>query len=326
MKRTRRSILKNLAAFPLLAVRGHGQAQTKMFPSKPLTIIVDFPAGGPADTMGRAVAQELSQRLAQPAVVLNKPGGASQIAAASLLQLPADGHAMMLGNDTALATNEFLYKKLAYVPNRDFAAVAPMFEMPMVLWVPTDSPFQSLEDLLKAGRSRTLNYGSVGTGSTVHLLGEELKFLSKAKLNHVPYRGSGAGMLDLLASRLDFMFDGVGAGLQYFREGKLRGLVAATPARISQLPEVPTSSELNFPSLALSAWFGIVVSAGTPQSVIDLLSAEVRRATSLPQVADRFLSNGFLRMDMSPREFGGFIAAHREKISRFIRRSNISLD
>lgn len=322
----RRDALLGSLALGLGAVGNVAMAQGTAFPSKPITLIVDFAPGGPADQMARAMSEVLAQRLGQPVIVDNRPGGVSQIAVNVIKQQPADGHTLLLGNSGSMATNEFISRKLSYEAMRDLTPVAPMLVMPIVLWVPASSPFKSWADLIAAAKSRTLTYGSPSAGSAPHILGEMLAANLGATMTHVPYRGSGPGMIDLIAGRIDFMFDGLGAGLPYLRDGKLRGLVSATPQRLALLPDIPTARELGQPTLAISAWFGIVARAGTPAPIVERLNQEVRYAMGQSSVNERFLALGFQQMTMTPQEFNTFVLKERELISAAVRVANISID
>ncbi|WP_038210964.1 Bug family tripartite tricarboxylate transporter substrate binding protein [Xenophilus azovorans] len=296
------------------------------YPTKPIRLIVMYPPGGPSDTMARSVAEILAGRLRQPVLVENKPGGGGQIAAAAMLQAPADGHALMLGDSAAFAANRFLYKGFAFDTQRDMAPVAPLMAMPMVLWVQHGSSVNSIRDLMALAKTRTVSFASQGPGSAGHLLGEMLKGASGADLNHVLYRGSAPAMVDLLGGQVDCLFDGIGAGLPYLRDQKLKAIATATSSRLALVPEVPTTAEAGFPAVKINIWFGLVTNAGTPAAVVTKLNEEVRLALATPQVANRFKPLGFDFMAMDQAAFDQLIRQETELLGNVVRSRGITAD
>ena len=322
---SRRFWIESLAA--LLAagsLAGHAVAQGN--PTKPITIFVAYPVGGPADRIARSIGEIMAPRLRQPVLIESKPGAGGQIAAASVLSAPADGHALLLADTSTLGINSAVYPKFSYKPLQDFEAVAPLMEMPMVLYVPAASPYNTLAELIAASRTKSLNYASQGPGSIGHVLGETLNAETDAKSNHVPYKGGAQSMLAVLSGQVDFLFGGFGEGLQHVKAGKLKMLAVAGPKRLVQAPDLPTTVESGLGKVDLSLWFGIVVRTGTAAPIVKRLHAEIEHAIGLPQVANGFTELGFRIMTMPVGTFAAFIKAESEKSAALVKARNISLD
>lgn len=320
----RRTILAGLAAMALVhAVPGaHGQD----FPQRPLTILVTYPAGGPADLMARAMAEVMSERLGRPVLVDNRPGGGGQVAASALLRAPADGHTMMIGDTSTLGINKAIYPNFSFDPVTDITPVAPLMLMPMALYVPKASPFNSVAELIAGAKTRPLHYASQGSGSLGHLLGEMIRAETGGQFNHVPYKGSAPAMNDLLGAQVDMLFDGIGPGLPYVASGRLKALAVGGSKRLPQLPDVPTTAEVGLPSLNLALWLGVVVRAGTPASIVARLHGEIAHAMAQPRVTRRFSDLGFQFMAMSPEEFGQFVKREAVASEAIVRTRRIVLD
>ncbi|WP_454907950.1 Bug family tripartite tricarboxylate transporter substrate binding protein [Variovorax gossypii] len=301
-------------------------AHAQDFPTKALSILVTYPPGGPADLMARALSEVMSERLGKPVIVDNRPGGGGQVAAAALLRAPADGHTLMIGDTSTLGINKFIYPNFGYDPVADMTAVSPLMLMPMVLYVPKASPFNSVADLVAASKQRPLNYASQGSGSLGHLLGEMIKSDSGGQFNHIPYKGSAPAMTDLLGGQVDLLFDGVGPGLPYLSTQKLKALAVAGPRRLPELPDVPTMAEAGLPAVGLSLWLGVVARAGTPAPLVQRLHDEIAYAMTQPRAVKRFSDLGFQFMKMSPAEFGQFIRSESLKSAGIVKARQIVLE
>lgn len=303
-----------------------GTSAAQAYPARPLTFLVPYPPGGPGDLMARSVGEVLAERLGQPVLVDNRPGAGGQIAGAALLKGAPDGYTLMLGDTSTLGINKVIYRNFAWDPVREVRGIAPMLVMPMVLLVPRSSPFGSLAELVSAAKGRGLNYASQGSGSTGHLLAEMLRESAVGKFNHIPYKGSAPAMTDLLGGQVDMLFDGVGPALQYLKADKLKVLAVASPRRLAQLPEVPTTAELGYPGVALSIWFGAIARKATPDAIVKRLNAEVAYAMTQPKVVKRFGDLGFQFMAMSADQFSQFIKAEADKWGGFVRARHITGD
>ena len=300
------------------------QAQT--FPTKPLSIAVAYPPGGPADTLARSIGEAMQERLGQPVLVINRPGAGGQIAASAVLNAPADGYSMLIGDTSTLGINSVVYPKFSFDPLSDFQAVAPLVVLPMVLYVPSSSPYRTLAELVAASRNKSLNYASQGAGSIGHVLGEMFAAETGIQPNHVPYKGGAPAVLAVMAGEVDFLFGGIVEGLQHLKTGKLKALAVAGPKRLPQIPDVPTTAEAGFANVDLSLWLGVVVRAETPAPIVQRLHDEIAHALTLPKVTSRFTDQGFQLMHMSSDEFGAFIRREHERSAALVRARKIVLE
>src|SRR2546421_791117 len=303
----------------------HAGAQS--FPSKPIRLLVPFPPGGPTDQVSRLVGQKIAESTGQPVLVDNRPGGGSQIAASALLQAPADGYTLFIGDIGALAVNPTLYEKLSYDPQRDFVAVSRVMSSPMVLLVPVKSSANSVAQLLDLAKSQgRLSYASQGIGTGGHLLAEMFKSATSAPLVHVPYKGSAPAMQDLIAGQVDLLFDLMGAGLPQARGAKAKLLAVGTRERSPRAPEVPTMAEAGYPDVVMTVWFGIVAKSGTLDSLVRTLNGHIVSALNSPEVSKRLYDQGFDPSPSTPEEFGAQMRSEREKWGAVVKSSGARVD
>jgi tripartite-type tricarboxylate transporter receptor subunit TctC len=319
---TWRALLTGLAAL-LVAF----QVAAQSFPQRPLRLLVPFPPGGPTDQVSRLLSQKMSETLGQPVVVDNRPGGGAQIAAAALLQSPADGHTLFIGDIGALAINSSLYQNLAYDPQRDFRAVSMVMSSPMVLLVPVKSSAASVADLLNnAKRAGRLSYASQGIGTGGHLLAEMFKTASGATLIHVPYKGGAPAMQDLIAGQVDLLFDAMGAAVPQARGGKAKILAVAATQRSPRAPEVPTMVEAGYPDVLMTVWFGIVTQAGTPDALVRRLNSEIVTALNSADVSKRLSDQGFDPSPSTPEDFAARMRDETIKWAAIVKASGARVD
>jgi tripartite-type tricarboxylate transporter receptor subunit TctC len=290
---------------------------------QPVTIYVAYPAGGPADVIARTVGAILSERLGQPVIVENKPGAGGQIAAAAALRGKGSSYDLLLGDVSTLGVNKYLYKDFNHDPLQDFEAVAPLLQMPMVLWTHQSSPYGTLIELVSASHKKTINFASQGMGTIGHLLAEMFRTATGGSFNHIPYKGSAPAIAALLGNEVDILFDGLGPGLPYLPSGRLRALAAAGPQRITQLPGAPTTAEAGFPSVALATWFGMVIRAGTQPAAVQRLAEEIQFAMKQPQVIKRFAEFGFQTLNMTTTEFSRFLRTESNRWGPLLKELNI---
>jgi tripartite-type tricarboxylate transporter receptor subunit TctC len=321
---SRRSFVRASAAALGAAAFSPLRAQT--FPNKSMTILVPFPAGGPADQMARVIGEILADKLGQAVLVDNRPGGAGQIAGGALIRQPADGHTLLLAELSVLSVNALLYKKFAYDPLAEFQPVAGLRSMPMMVLVPRSSPANTLADLIALARTRPVNYASPGVGTVAHLAGEQIRTEAKVTMTHIPYKGSGPAMADLLGGQVDALVDGLGPALPQVREGKIKALAIATPKRSAMLPNVPTTAEAGYPGVLMSALFGIATRTGTPAPVVQKLYDEIALAYRQPKFAKRFDDLGFEQELMTPEQFRTYIKTETERQGAVIKANNISAE
>lgn len=305
-------------------------AQTPSWPTagKPITIVSAYPAGGSSDVLARALGEKLSEKFKLPVVVENRAGAGGQIAASFIRQQPADGHTIWLGDLGPFVTNQHVYTKLNYDIKRDFMPVAKLVNVPVFLVVPPNSPFKTLDDLVRESRKRAdgLNYGSQGTGLGGHIYGELFKREVQGQFNHVPYRGSPPALLDLMGGRIDLLHDNVLTSGPFVREGKARALAVRAHQRMALFPDVPTMAELGLGKINHILWFGVVVKAGTPAAVVQMISDEMIAALKHPAVSKKFSDLGLEIAPQGPDDFRKFLGEEYERWGRIIRDTRISLD
>lgn len=322
----RRTCLTVLAAVSALSATGQALAQA--FPSKPVKIVVPYPAGGPTDTLARALGQKLAEAWGKSVVVDNKPGGGGQIGAQVLKQAEADGHTLFLGATEMFAINQSLYKNFAYDPLVDLKMVAPLMSIPMLLVVPKDSPANSVDELVALSRQKPqgLSFASQGIGSIGHMLG--LQFMQKtgAKLTHVPYKGSAPALQEMVAGQPDMMFDVPASAGPFVAGGKLKALAIAAPARGASLPQVRTLAESGHPGLDASVWMALAAKAGTPDAVVRQIQEQVAKALQSPDVIKRFTDTGWSPIAMNPAQFDGFVRGEVARWSALIKSSGATAE
>ena len=307
-------------AFSALA---HGQA----FPSKPITWVLPFPPGGVTDPVARMVGAKVGEALGQNIIIDNRPGAGSIIAAEAVKRAPADGYTLFFGHAGSQAVNPFLYAKLPYDPQKDFVAVTNLISTTHVLVVPASSPAKTIDELVALAKKQGLNYGSQGIGAGGHLLGEVFKLRIGASLNHVPYKGSGPLVQDLLAGRVDLAFDSPITSAPHAREGRLRALAVASPTPNRNLPGVPTVAQVGYAGLELDFWFGLFAPAGTPPAVVQRLHKEFVAAINHPDVSKKILDTGLdITTSSSPEEFAALVARDTERLGKMVKDSGARVD
>jgi tripartite-type tricarboxylate transporter receptor subunit TctC len=299
------------------------------WPTRPIRIVVPFPAGGSADLQSRLIADELGKALGQAVVVDNRPGAGGNIGAAEAARAQPDGHTLFMATTGTHASNVSLYRKLPYDPVKDFVPVTLVTMNPQVIVAGSkyrDSTLGALIAKLKAAGS-SLNYGSSGIGSSTHIAGELFNRETGAALVHVPYRGQGPALNDLLGGRLDVMFPLVADVLSFLRSGNLHAFAVMNESRSTALPKVATTAELGLPRLTLGPiWTGLYTNAGTPRPVVDRLNRELRRIISAPQIGARFESIGIEVRASSPEELSEFAKKETAAWAEIIRALKIQLD
>jgi tripartite-type tricarboxylate transporter receptor subunit TctC len=301
------------------------------FPSKPITFNVPFPPGGSADVIARLVGQKLSESLKQSVIIENRGGGAGIVAMQAAAKSPPDGHTVVLGHIGTLAINPAMYDKLGYDPVGDFEPVSLLVSVPNVMVVHPAIPATTVQDLVALGRSKpgAINYGSAGNGSAAQLSMEYLKQLSsldKDSIPHVPYRGTGPMLTDLLGGQIQMTFTGTIAVLAHIKAGKLRPLAVGGAKRLELLPDVPTVAEAGYPGFETAQWYGVLVPKGTPPAIIERLSRELAAAVAHPEVASRFRAEASEPVGSTPAAFKAFIAVEAARWSGVVKAAGIKPD
>src|SRR5580765_4313756 len=269
--------MKILVACLLIAVAPAALAQGD-YPSRPIRLVVTVPPGGAADFIARLVGAKLAESLAQPVLVDNRAGAGGTIAADSVAKAPADGYTLLQNSITTHGVGPHLYARLPYDPVKDFAPVTGLALLPLIMAINAELPLRNVDDLVRFSKSNALNFASSGNGGAPHMAAELFKSETGASITHVPYKGSGPAVADLVGGRVQIMFDAAPSLIQHVRSGKLRVLAAASRERNRLLPEVPTFAELGYPQVAVSLWYGLLAPAGTPAPVIGKLNAAVAEA------------------------------------------------
>ncbi len=303
-----------------------GLASAQDWPSKPVRILVGSAPGGGTDAMARAVADRLGPLLKQPVVVENRPG-VSNTLAADVTAKATDGHTMVMGVSTAHAIAPHLLK-LGYDSNRDLVPVAFVGAVPNVLVATNGLPVDSVQSLIKLAKSQPgkLNYATSGAGSTQHIAAELFKDTTGVFITHIPYRGSGPALVDLIGGQVQLSFDTMPSVLGHIRNGKVKALAVAAARRNPQLPNVPTMAEAGVKGVEMSAWYGIYMPSSTPKEVQDRVLAEVNKVLAMPETKARLDAIGAEITPMTQARFVEFHNAEYQRFGELIRRKNIKLD
>jgi tripartite-type tricarboxylate transporter receptor subunit TctC len=322
MNRSRRRFLGLAAAgmalpgMPLVA-----RAQT--YPSRPVRIVVGFAAGGTSDIGARLIGQWLQQHLGQPFVIENRPGAATNIATELVVRAPADGYTLLMVGPSS-TINATLYDNLSFVFVRDTAPVASMFRQPQMLLANPSLPAKTIPELIAYAKANPgkITMASAGTGSSGHLAGEMFKMMAGVNMLHVPYRGAGPALTDLLGGQVLTAVTGIAGSIEQVRSGKLRALAVTTATRVEALPEVPTMGEF-LPGFEAADLLGVCAPRNTPPEIVDRLNREINAALADPRIKARFADLGGTPLPLPPAEYGKLLAEETEKWGRVIRAANI---
>ena len=313
------------AVLPLLVL---GSGAGSNYPSKPIRFVVPFAPGGTSEIIARSVAQELTTQLGQTVYVENKGGGASTIAMAEVAKSPPDGYTLILGHVGSLAVNPYALRNQPYDVNKDFIPVALLARVPNLFVVNAEVPVRDFKEFIALAKAKpgALNYGSAGNGSAGHLAFEYLKMVTETDITHVPYRGTGPQLQDLLGGRIQAASAGTPALLPHIKSGKVRALAVGTRERIPALPDVPTVAEMGYKDFETSQWYGVLVPAGTPREIVLKLNAEINKALRSPAVTERLANDNAMISIGSPEQFAEFIKAEQARWEKVVRRAKLKIE
>jgi len=296
------------------------------YPSRPIRLVVTVPPGGAADFIARLVGGKVSEAIGQPVVVENRGGAGGTIAADAVAKAAPDGYTLLQNSITTHGVGPHLYSRLPYDPVKDFAAVSGLAVLPLVMAVNAELPFRTVDEVVASSKAKPLHFASSGNGGAPHMAGELFKSVTGAPITHVPYKGSGPAVADLVGGRVQIMFDAAPSLIAHIRSGKLRVLAAASTQRNRLLPVVPTFAELGYPKVAVSLWYGLLAPAGTPRSVINKLNREIIKALESPDVRERLQAQGAEPMPGTPQAFASFMQEEMAKWAPVVKQAGVKLD
>jgi tripartite-type tricarboxylate transporter receptor subunit TctC len=318
--------MKRLIATVLALAASLAVAQD--FPSKPVRIVVPYPAGGTTDIMARLLSQKMGEGLGQPVIVDNRAGAGGGVGTTLVAKSPPDGYTIAFGNLGPNAINPSIYKNLQYDAEKDFAPISVFATVPFVLVAPASASTKTLKELIEEGRANPgkLNFGSVGIGSVSHVTGEMFNLAAGTKFVHVPYKGGAPALTASIAGEVAFMFATALEATPHVKSGKLRALGISTPQRSPVAPDIPTLAEAGLPGFEVSVWFGLLAPAGTPRPVVDRLNKEIAAAVANAEVRAKLLELSTIPMRTSPEEFAGMIRADIARWGKVVRDANIKAE
>lgn len=314
-----------LAALGIVA--GPAAAQDN-WPSKPITYVVPFAPGGNTDTLARLISQKLPALLGQPVVVENKPGAGGNVGSDYVAKSKPDGYTILGGTISSHAINQSVYPQMPYDAVKSFEPVIMIGSGPLVLAVGADTPYKSVQDVIAAAKAKpgSLSFASAGNGTSPHLAGELFKIATSTDLTHVPYKGSGPALLDVVAGNVPLIFDTMLIVGPQIKAGKVRPLAVASPKRIAQLPNVPTFAEVGLPGFEVASWQAVFAPAGTPKPIVQRLNADIAKVLKMPDVAARLDDLGIEASAGTPEQLGDYQKAEVAKWAKVVKAANIKPD
>jgi tripartite-type tricarboxylate transporter receptor subunit TctC len=322
-----KKLMKMLAgtALALSAITASAQA----WPTKPVKIIVPFPAGGLADILARQLSEELGKVWKQPVVVENRAGAGTMIAGEATAKSAPDGYTLLLANDATISSNQYIYKKMPYDPVNSFVPIINIAASPIVMIAGGKFPGQTLQDVVAAANRapEKINYGTFGIGSTAHVDAHSFMALSNTKLTHVPYKGVSEVMLALASDQVQISFTGIPPALPFAKDGRIKVLAISSSKRSHLLPNVPTFAEAGMPGFQGAPWFGLIGPAGIPRAVVDKIATDVAQVITQPAFLNANITGvGLELLNQGPDQYAAFLTADRANYAVKMKRLNIQLD
>jgi tripartite-type tricarboxylate transporter receptor subunit TctC len=324
---SRTSTLLFSALMTLGALSAHAQSAAP-YPSRPVTVVVPFPPGGGTDVGARLIAQKLSLKWGQPVIVENRGGAAGRVGAELVAKAKPDGYTLLVGNVGTQSVNPALYKKMPYDPDKAFAPIGMIAELPLVMLVTPSLPWKSVKDVVEAAKKDPgkITFASSGAGGAPHLAGEIFQQASGTKMLHVAYKGGGPAALDLMAGHVNIYFGTVLESVGHVKSGKLKGLGVTSATRSPALQELPTIAESGFAGFDTGSWIGMLAPAGTPASIINKISADLREVLALPDTKNTLITQGATPWPMTPEQFAQRIKSDQARYGRIIAENNLSAE
>jgi tripartite-type tricarboxylate transporter receptor subunit TctC len=308
-------------AAALLACLSSAASAADTYPSHPIRMLVGFAPGGGTDTTARALTPKLSERLGQQVIVDNRPGAAGNIATEITTKAPADGYTILMGTIAALSINPTLYGNLPFDPSRDLAPVTRAVDSTNILVVHPSVPAKSVKELIALAKTKPLTGGSSGVGGAGHLALELFNVMAGTKITHVPYKGGGPAMVDLLGGQINLIFATAASAIPHIQAGKIRALAVTTMNRSKLVPDLPTVSEAGLKGFEANNWYGIVVPAKTPRPIVERLNKEFVAVLNMPDVREVLFKQGLDAAPSSPEAFGAYIKSETTKWAKVIKMS-----
>jgi len=317
-----------LLAAAALGVLGQTHAQPAAYPTRPVRLVVPFPAGGTTDILARAVGQKLTEAWGQPVVIDNRPGAAGNIGSELVAKSAPDGYTLLMGTVGTHAINASLYARMPYDHVKDFVPVILVAGVPNVLVVNPAVPVNSVQDLIAYAKANPgkLNFASSGSGTSIHLAGELFKTMAGVQMTHIPYKGSSPALQDLAGGQVQLMFDNLPSALALIKGGKLRAVAVTSTTRAAAIPDVPTVAESGLPGFEASSWFGILAPAGTPAPIVAKINGDVAKWLASPEAKEKLLSQGANAVGGTPEDFAKHIHAETAKWAKVVKESGAKVD
>jgi tripartite-type tricarboxylate transporter receptor subunit TctC len=312
----------------VLCISGGHASFSQTYPSKPIRLVVPFAPGGSSTLVARLMSEEMGKGLGASFVIENKPGGGGNIAMQEVARATPDGYTLIIGHVGSLAMNPYMYERLPYDVDKDFAPVSLLAIVPNIFVVYHEVPAKDLREFVALAKAQPgqINYGSASNGSAGHLAMEYLKQVTGMELQHVPYKGTGPNVTDLIAGRTQATSAGTPPLLPHVKAGKLRVIAVGTSKRLQSIPEVPTVAEQGYPGFETSQWYGLNAPAGTPEPIIRRLAEEAAKAAKSALVAERFKPDDAEAIGSTPGEYAAFIRKEQERWRKVVRAANIRAD
>jgi len=322
-----RQTFLRLLGIGLCALASSGAAMAQDYPNKPIRLVAPFAPGGAVDILARIIAQGLAPLYGQSVIVDNKPGASGHLGAQIVAKSPGDGYTLMVGT-IGIHAAYASYSKLTYSPATELQPIMIIGEAPNLVLVPANSKYKTFADFLTDAKANPgkINYASAGAGSSVHMVTELFQLAIGQRMNHVPYKGSGPALIDLISGQVDVMFDNMSSGMPHVKSGKLRALAVTGPKRDPRFPDVPTIAESGVPGYGGTSWFTLAAPASMPATRVEKLNRDVQRVLAEPDVASRYEKLGVNYTPNTPAEAEAFFKSETVKWNRVIQAAHLQLD